>query len=34
MRLEASNKSSKFGFYRGDAARARVSMRFADSRFL
>jgi hypothetical protein len=33
-RLGPSNKPSKVGFYRGDAARARVSMRFADSHFL
>jgi hypothetical protein len=32
-RLGASNKSSKYGFYLGDAARPRVSTRFADSRF-
>jgi hypothetical protein len=30
----ASNKSSKYGYYRGDAARSRVSTRFADSPFL
>ena len=33
-RLGLSNKSSKYGFYREDAAQAHVSTRSADSHFL